>query len=497
MERLMSTLPTDPPAAEAQDRAASIDALRAAGVNPYPAAAFPTSMPIGRALLEAHDLIRLETDLRFAGRVSAVRRLGRACFIDILHDNERLQILASVADLTAGDLALLPEIDIGDFIGCEGRLFLTRRGETTLRAVRLRILSKALLCPPIGKRSAHSQVHQALNDTGRLLRERHVALLTDSGLRQRLIQRDRIIREIRNYLHDEGFIEVETPVLSHAYSGAAAKPFVTRSNAVNGDVYLRVAPECYLKRALCGGLSKIFEIGKNFRNEGVDHSHNPEFTALEWYEAYSDYQHQMKRFETLVWRLVNAVQDTGFVRFRGRMLDFSPPWPRLRVTEAVAEAIDVTPEQLTLETVQRACLKLDLQVGARMSWGEGVMALFEQLVEPQLWGPVFVIDHPVEISPLTKLHRADSRLVERFEPYAGGMEIGNAYSELNDPIEQRRRLLDQDQARDDCYGVDENFLRAIEHGMPPTGGAGMGIDRVVMLLTGAERLSDIILFPAG
>jgi lysyl-tRNA synthetase class 2 len=493
----MSTLPIEKATTETQDREASISALRAAGIDPYPAAAFQPSMPIIRALREADDFIRLETDLRFAGRVTAVRRIGRACFIDIVHDNERMQILASGKDLPPASWNLVPEINVGDFIGCEGRLFVTRTGETTLKAERILILGKALWSPPIGKRSAHGHVHQALNDTGRLLRDRHVALMTDSRLRERMIQRDRIIQAIRRYFQKEGFIEVETPVLSHAYSGAAAKPFITQSDAIDGDIYLRVAPECYLKRALCGGLSKIFEIGKNFRNEGIDHSHNPEFTALEWYEAFSDYHQQMQRFETLVSSLVRVAHDNYFVRFRGRTLDFAPPWPRLRVTDGVAEALALKPGQLTLEAVERACRQNGIHVGGRPSWGEGVMALFERLVEPQLWGPVFVIDHPVDISPLTKLHRADSRLVERFEPYAGGMEIGNAYSELNDPIEQRRRLVEQDGAREDRYGIDENFLRAIEHGMPPTGGAGMGIDRVVMLLTDAERLSDVILFPAG
>jgi lysyl-tRNA synthetase, class II len=479
---------------EVATRRARIQALRDMGIDPYPAAAFKSSMGIREALLSADSFIEEQVSLRFAGRVLGFRRFSAAVFVDLVHDDARLQLYISREHADPQTMRILDFIDLGDFIGVEGTMFVTKRGEKSLRVTTLQILGKSLQPLPVGKRTAAGTIHQALGDQGRLLRERHVALIADRELRQRILGRSKILRAIRHYFESEGFVEVETPILSGSYGGAAATPFVTSSKALGTDFFLRVSPECSLKRALCGGIPKVFEIGKNFRNEGIDHSHSPEFTAIEWYEAFTDYTDQMSRFENLVAGLALELNGSHFVRFRGRTLDFAPPWPRIRVIDAVACALDVPPSQLTDDRVRHEYRRIapDAEI---CGWGEMLMALFEKLAEPEIMGPAFVIDHPAEISPLTKRHRLDPRLVERFEPFVAGMEIGNAYSELNDPVEQRQRLEHQDLSREDPYGVDEDFLRAIEHGMPQAGGAGLGIDRIVMILTNAERLSDVLLFP--
>jgi lysyl-tRNA synthetase class 2 len=475
-------------------RRAHTEALRRLGVDPYPARAFKPTMTIRDALLAADQLINEKTKLRFAGRLLGIRRFGKSLFLDLVHDDERLQLYIDRGRFDATAIQIVDLLDLGDFVGVEGVLFVTQRGENTLRADTVVPLGKSMRSLPVGKRTASGSVHQAMSDQGRLLRERHVALLSDRRLRERILQRTKILRAIRRYFETEGFIEVETPILSMAYGGAAAKPFVTTSNALSTDFYLRVSPECSLKRALCGGISKVFEIGKNFRNEGIDHSHSPEFTAIEWYEAFTDYNDQMVRFESLVAGLAKELHGSHFVRFRGKTFDFAPPWPRIRVLDSVACALGVPPQTLVDDAPFEAWCRIEPDA-ENLSWGESLMKLFERLVEPEILGPVFVIDHPVEVSPLTKRHRLDARLVERFEPFVAGLEIGNAYSELNDPHEQRERLEGQDLAREEAYGLDEDFLIAVEHGMPQAGGAGLGIDRIVMILTDAERLSDVVLFP--
>lgn len=479
---------------ETEFRLGRIQALRDMGVDPYPAPGFKPTMPISAALLDSEALIERATPLRFAGRVLGLRRLGGGVFADLFHDDERIQLYFARNYTAEGAMRLLDLLDLGDFVGVEGMLFVTQRGEKSLKVDTMQILAKSVRPLPVGKRTSDGTVFQALGDQGRLLRERHVALIADRDLRQRIIRRSRILSAIRRYFESEGFVEVETPILSGSYGGASATPFVTSSKALGSELYLRVSPECGLKRALCGGIPKVFEIGKNFRNEGIDRSHSPEFTAIEWYEAFSDYNDQMVRFETLVAKLAMDLNGTHFVRFRGKAYDFAPPWPRIRVVDAVATALNIPTFSLTDEVVKKEFARLDPEVPA-CSWGEALMGLFERLFEPTILGPTFVIDHPADISPLTKRHRSDPRLVERFEPFVAGMEIGNAYSELNDPVEQRHRLEHQDLAREEPYGLDEDFLRAIEHGMPQAGGAGLGIDRIVMILTDAERLSDVVLFP--
>jgi len=483
---------------EAQDRDARrlhIAELRASGIEPYPAEGWHPSHDLAAVVIEAESFRESGETIRLAGRIMAQRNMGKVVFLDLVDRGVRLQLYLSESVADKASWRSVQSLDLGDFVGVEGHIFTTQRGERSLKLERFEILGKPLRSIPMGKRDKSGVRRQALADTGQLLRNRHIELLVNPKLVERIVQRDLILRELRAYFHDAGFVEIETPILGRAYSGAAATPFVTHSKALETDLYLRVSPECGLKQALCGGITKVFEIGRNFRNEGIDHSHNPEFTAVEWYEAWSDYRDQMTRFENLVARLARTVSDTGIVRFRGRDIDFTPPWPRQCMGELVAEHIGVGADAMTQERMAAFWLEQKLPLPAPATWGGLVVGLFEERVQHTLVGPTFIIDHPIEGSPLTKRHRKDPRLVERFEPYVMGLEIGNAYSELNDPEEQRARLIAQDNGRDDPYGVDEQFIKAIEDGMPQAGGAGLGIDRIVMMLTGGERLSDVLLFP--
>jgi lysyl-tRNA synthetase class 2 len=470
--------------------------LRAQGIDPYPVRAWHPTHTVAEAACQAQDIRGCDERFRLAGRICARRDQGKAIFLDLLEQGAKFQLYVARGVVDERGWSVMDALDIGDFIGAEGRIFATKRGEQTLKVESLTILGKPTRGIPLGKRDTDGKLHQALADTGRLLRDRHIDLLVSPTLRTRIILRDRIIRELRAYFYEEDFTEIDTPVLGRAYSGAAATPFVTRSKTLDAEMFLRVSPECGLKQALCGDLPRVFEVGKNFRNEGIDRTHNPEFMAVEWYEAWTDYKDQMARFENLVARMAKVVSDNGIVHFRGRDIDFTPPWPRERMVELVAEHLGVAQDLLTQELMLQFWQDHSLGEPAPRAWGELVVGLFEECVQAGIVGPTFIIDHPVEGSPLTKRHRDDPRLVERFEPYVVGMEIGNAYSELNDPIEQRARLVEQNMARDERYGLDEQFLRAIEDGMPQAGGAGIGLDRIVMILTGAERLSDVILFPA-
>lgn len=476
-----------------KNRLASISELKDMGVDPYPAAAYRTTHSINELIIasQADEAVTVRT----FGRITALRLMGKAAFIDLLDEGKKLQGYLSLKTLGDRDWSIVKLLDLGDIVGIEGFMFYTRKEELTLHVQKLTLLSKAALPLPLGKVDSDGNLRQSLSDTGRLLRDRHIDLLLNNDLRQRLISRHKMMRTIRDYLDSEGFVELETPVLGRDYGGAAASPFETHLNALSADMYLRVSPECFLKRAFVGGLHKVYEIGKQFRNEGLSYKHNPEFTSLEWYEVNTDYNDQMVRFENLVERLAISVTGSPLVSFKEETIDFTAPWQRRSVIELVANYLGVSDEALTHEFLSQTWDREALKGEKPKNWGELLMGVFEGCVEGDLKGPIFVIDHPVEVSPLTKKHRSDERLVERFEPFVLGIEIGNAYSELNDPTEQRSRLTQQDNSRDEPYGVDEAFLTAIDHGMPQCGGVGIGLDRIIMILTNAERLSDVILFP--
>ncbi|NUQ73393.1 MAG: lysine--tRNA ligase [Polyangiaceae bacterium] len=487
--------PTDVFTAE---RLRKMNEIRSMGIDPYPAPGYRPSHTIPEIRRDAGELVKSGVHVKIAGRIVGRRGMGKLVFIDLLDDGGRLQVLVNRAKIGESAWNVVGLLDLGDFVGFKGCIVYTRAGELSASAETMTVLGKASSPLPLPKQKGNI-LFDALKDKGTLYRHRHIDLICNASSREVLLRRSRIIKGIRRYLDEEGFVEVETPVVGPAYGGAAARPFTTRVNALGEEMFLRISPECALKRLLCGGINKVYELGKSFRNEGIDATHNPEFTMVEWYEAFSDYLHQMTRFETLVARLAEEIHGTTRIQFRGRPIDLTPPWRRLPISDALREVAGIDVEAASIEELRRL-VRLHAPRGddagsEPLTWGATVMRLFEALVEPKLWEPVFVMDHPLEISPLTKRHRADARLVERFEPMIAGMEVGNSYSELNDPVEQYSRLASQQVMRDDRYDLDEEFIQAIDHGMPPAGGTGLGVDRIVMILTGAESIRDVLFFP--
>lgn len=431
-----------------------------------------------------------EAQMALAGRVMTLRSMGKAVFFNLQDNTGVLQIYLKLEELSAEQKAAFDLVDLGDIVGVHGYVFRTQKGELSLYAQQFQILTKTLEPLP--------EKFHGIQDVEIKYRHRHLDLITDADSRKVFETRSKIIREVRKYLDGAGFLEVETPVLQPIYGGAAAHPFDTHHRALDMKLFMKISPELYLKRLIVGGFDKVYEIGKNFRNEGIDRTHNPEFTMLEWYEAYTDYNDQLVRFETLVSQLALSITGSMKVTYQGKEVDFTPPWRRLTVYDGIREYAKVDPESIGEGDLFALIKKHGSKLDKPASKGEMLMQLFELTVEEHLWQPTFVMDHPVEISPLTKIHRKDSRLVERFEPFAACMEIGNSYSELNDPIEQRSRLKEQESKRiinEEAHPMDEDFLHAIETGMPPTGGVGLGIERIVMLLTDRPSIRDIILFP--
>lgn len=481
-----------------EDRCRKIQEVRDLGFDPYPAAAYSPTHSVPQVIAAAQGLALRNEVVRIAGRVVARRDMGKALFLDLLDDGQKLQAYFRFSSFDSRTWRLLSLLDLGDFIGVCGPVFHTRSGELTVKATEVTVLCKASHPLPLAKQ-CEDQAFNLVRDKGELYRHRHLDLLLNPTSRALFLKRSRIVRGIRQYLDEEGFVEVETPVLGLQYSGASARPFVTTIKALGQQMYLRISPECALKRLLCGGLNKVYELGKNFRNEGIDANHNPEFCMVEWYESYSDYLDQMRRFETLVARLSEEVNGASKITYRGRPLDLTPPWRRMPMLDALKEVVGIDMTHVPVDGLSELFRKHHPAGVAALPeplvWGTAVAELFDALVSPRLWEPVFVMDHPVEISPLTKRHRNNPRLVERFEPLIAGMEVGNSYSELNDPVEQYDRLVSQQVARDQAYGLDEDFVQAIGHGMPPAGGTGLGVDRLVMILTGAESIRDVVFFP--
>jgi lysyl-tRNA synthetase, class II len=470
------------------DRRRKLRALRDAGVEPFPYS-FDGVEPIAgvreqhRALATAEET---NTRHRVAGRIAARRGQGRMAFLDLVDRTGRIQLQARVNELGDEGMARLLELDLGDLIGVDGIAFSTRRGELTLRVERFELLAKSLRPLP--------EKRHGLRDVELRFRHRELDLIANPEARDVFITRSKVIAAVRRFLDAEGFIEVETPVLQPLYGGAVARPFTTHHNALDRTLYLRIATELYLKRLIVGGLERVYELGKDFRNEGVDSTHNPEFTMLEWYEAYADYRTIADRCERLVAYVAAEVGYDG-------PTDFTPPWRRETLSEAILgrTGIDIRRsgqrEELANEMRDRG-----LAVHEEDSWPQLVDELLSKHVEPTLEEPTFLLDYPVALSPFAKRHRSEAGLAERFEAFVGGLEIANAFSELNDPDEQRRRFEQQRElARagdDEAQPYDEAFIQALEYGMPPTGGIGIGIDRLVMVLTGTRSIREVVLFPA-
>ncbi|MBO9531467.1 MAG: lysine--tRNA ligase [Solirubrobacteraceae bacterium] len=479
-------------------RRAKLDRLREQGIEPFPYE-YDRVEPIAD-VRAAHEGLEADTQTearhRVAGRLASRRDQGGMSFLDLYDRSGRIQLQATSDTLSADAFARLTElVDLGDLIGVDGRAFVSRRGELTLHIEDFEILAKALRPPP--------DKRHGLQDTEARYRYREVDLMANEESRRVFIARSHIIAAIRRTLDDDGFLEVETPTLQPLYGGAAAEPFVTQHNALDRTLYLRIAPELYLKRCLVGGLERVYEIGKNFRNEGLSPKHNPEFTSIEWYEAYAEYGRAADRTE----RVVRAAAEKAGYDFEAEgALRFDRPWRRLTFARAVEEATGINllahATDESLRDAVRANPKLTKKIPEfeQLNWPKLADELLGEFVEPGLIQPTFILDHPVELSPLAKRHRDIHGLTERWEAYAGGMEIANAFSELNDPDEQRARFEAQVRYSEggdaEAQPYDEGFVRALEQGMPPAGGVGIGIDRLVMLLTGRATIRDVVLFPA-
>ncbi len=469
--------------------------MRAAGINPFPARFTGRgSIADARALGDALEPGAEATgQVTIAGRLVARRGQGKTVFADVEDRSGTVQAWATLDRLGDDGLSLLAGAHLGDIIGVRGTVVRTRRGEISVAADSVEMLAKALRPPP--------DRHAGLTDPETRYRQRYLDLMASEDVRSQFVMRARAISGVRRFLDSRGFIEVETPALQPIYGGAAARPFVTHHNEQGRDLFLRIATELYLKRCIVGGLEKVYELGKDFRNEGVSFKHNPEFTMLETYEAYADYEDVAAMLEEMV--SAAAVEATGGMKvpWKGGEIDLTPPWRRVRLTDALEETsgIDVLahPDADSLRTAMRAA---GLDAPDTAPWSKLVDGILSQSLEPTLIQPTILLDYPLELSPFAKRREDDPRLVERFEAFCAGMEIANAFSELNDPDDQRERfaMLQADRAAgdDEAQPADEDFLTALEHGMPPTGGLGLGIDRLVMLLTDRHSIREVILFPA-
>lgn len=464
------------------------------GVNPYPYT-FDRTACAAELQEKYKDLPAGEEDsttFNVAGRIMAMRNNGM--FIDLADSSGKIQLFIHKDNVEEEKIKLLKLLDIGDIIGVYGTMRRTPRGELSIRVNNFKILSKSLLPLP--------EKWHGLTDTELRYRQRYLDMIMNPEVRETFLKRSKIVSEVRNYLIQRGFLEVETPMLQSIAGGAAARPFITYHNTLDMQMYLRIAPELYLKRLLVGGVSeKIFEINRNFRNEGISPKHNPEFTMLELYQAFVDYNEMMVLTENLISTVTQNVLGTMEIEFQGIKINLAPPWQRITMIGAVKKYTDIDfGEFLSAPEAAQEAKKIGVEVEEGDSWGLIIDKVFEAKVEPHLIQPVHIIDYPREISPLAKPHRDDSRLVERFETRVNGWEIANAFSELTDPIDQRRRLEQQVESRKETDfetppEVDEDFLRALEYGMPPAGGLGIGIDRLIMLLTNSASIRDVISFP--
>ncbi len=422
----------------------------------------------------------------------SIRDMGKAIFIDLLDGDGRIQVLCR-ANTLEEQFKNIPNLDLGDWLGVKGKLFRTRTGQITVLANNYDILCKSIRPLP--------EKWHGLTDIELRFRQRYLDLISNEQSKNTALNRSKIIKAIRNFMDNKGFIEVETPVLVPVAAGASAHPFITHHNQLNQQLYLRVATELYLKRLIVGGLEKVYEIGRVFRNEGVDFYHNPEFTMLESYQAFADYNDMMIMVEEMISSVADEIYGTKVLEFNETKIDFTPPWPRLDLRETIKEysGIDYI-ENLDIDSLSKEMKRLGIDVDKQVSWGGMMDKLISSKVEPNLIQPCFLVDYPISMSPLAKKKRSDPRVVERFEGFVAGMEICNSFTELNDPIDQRERFEQQEDLRDkfekeEMDRLDEDFLVAIEHGMPPTGGIGIGLDRITMLLCNQKSIREVILFP--
>ncbi len=470
-------------------RLAKLAALEEAGKDPFELTTYERTATAGaiRADYDAYE----GKSVSVAGRLMSKRVMGKASFGHIADSDGDLQLYFSRDDMGAENYQEFKKLDVGDIIGVKGVVFKTKTGEITVHVEGYTLLVKSLLPLP--------EKYHGLKDPELRYRQRYVDLIANPGVKDIFVKRSKVVSAIREYLDGEGFFEVETPVLNTLAGGANARPFVTHHNTLDVDMYLRIATELYLKRCIVGGFEKVYEVGRIFRNEGMDPKHNPEFTTVEVYQAYVDYNAMMDLTENLIRYCAMKACGTLDITYQGEKLSFAGPWERLTMAEAVRRYVgmDFDTEELS-DLIAKANAK-GLELAADTSWGKALYEVFDNFVEEKLTGPVFVTDYPVEVSPLAKKKKSDPRLTERFELFIASKEIANAFSELNDPIDQRERFAAQMAAKaqgdEEAQPYDEDFVTALEYGMPPTGGMGMGVDRLVMLLTDSYSIREVLLFP--
>jgi lysyl-tRNA synthetase class 2 len=477
-------------------RREKLEKIRALGFPPF-AYKFEYSHN-SQTILANYEALAEKVEVKVAGRLMSIRKMGRASFSHLQDEQGRIQVYFQENKIGIQAYQLFNLLDIGDIIGVRGKVFKTRTGEITIFAEELTLLAKNLRPLPIVKEK-EGVVFDAFADKEQRYRQRYLDLIVNPEVREIFRTRSRIIQLTRQFLDERGFIEVETPVLQPIYGGAFARPFKTHYNALDRDFYLRIADELYLKRLIIGGFERVYEIAKNFRNEGLDRTHNPEFTSLEFYQAYTDYYDMMDLVEGYFRYVAQALQAEQ-ITYNGQTIDWSKPFARRPMFELLREYVGVDVSQLDADGLRQLCQEKQLEIKPGLTYGKLIETLFNNFVEEHLIQPTFVTDYPKAISPLAKSKRdGQAEIVERFELYVVGREFVNAFSELNDPIDQRERLEVQMKLRDmgdeEAQTMDEDFVTAMEYGMPPTGGVGIGIDRVVMLFTGQDSIKDVILFP--
>ena len=486
-------------------RRQSLDELRAMGIDPYPAAEFPVT-DHSTDIVKRFEKFPEERDVCVAGRIMSKRIMGKASFIELQDSKGRIQVYVMRDALCPGENKDLYNkvfkklLDIGDFVGVTGYVFKTQTGEITIHANSLKLLSKSLKPLPIVKYK-DGVAYDKFDDPEMRARQRYVDLIVNDGVKDTFLKRATILRTMRKYFDEAGYTEVETPTLQSVPGGASARPFITHFNALNIDMYMRIATELYLKRLIVGGFEGVYEIGKNFRNEGMDRYHNPEFTCLELYVQYKDYKWMMSFTEKLLETICIAVNGKDEVQYGDHIISYKAPFPRIPILDAIKDKTGYDLEGKSEDEIRDIAINKLKMEGIDESFGKGKLIdeIFGEFCEGTFIQPTFIIDYPVEMSPLTKMHRSKPGLTERFELMVNGKELANAYSELNDPIDQEQRFIDQmklaDKGDDEAMVIDHDFLRALQYGMPPTSGIGIGIDRLVMLMTGKDAIQEVMLFP--
>jgi lysyl-tRNA synthetase class 2 len=487
------------------ERRTSLDGLKKLGIDAYPAEMFEVNVT-AKDIKANYDANKLDyKNVSIAGRLMSRRIMGKASFAELQDSTGRIQLYLNRDEICpAEDKALYNDVfkkllDIGDFIGITGHVFTTQVGEISIHVTGLKVLAKSLRPLPIVKKDAEGNIHDAFTDPELRYRQRYVDLVVNEGVKEVFLKRTKLVNAMRNFFNEQGYIEVDTPVLQSIPGGAAARPFITHHNALDVEMYLRIANELYLKRLIVGGFDGVYEFSRNFRNEGMDRTHNPEFTVMEIYVAYKDYNWMMDFTEQMLARLAKEVTGNAIVNYADKEINFNPPFERITMYDAIEKYTGVNISGMDENDLRKVCKDLHIEVDNSMGKGKLIDEIFGAKCEKNFINPTFITDYPVEMSPLCKKHRSKEGLVERFELMINGKEVANAYSELNDPIDQRERFEEQvelmKRGDDEAMYIDYDFLRALEYGMPPTSGMGIGIDRLAMIFTNQHTIQEVIFFP--